>query len=381
MPPILSVGEGESRLPLHARALPAWGGGALMARVLVAMSGGVDSSVTALLLQRAGHECVGVTMRLYDGIRIDCKQPTRCSLEDTEDAHAVATSLGMPFHVLDYRQAFDEKVIAPFVDEYARGRTPNPCLLCNRHLKFGLLLEAAGQLGCDFIATGHYAQVERDADGICHVRCGLDPKKDQGYVLYALQQDQLQRLLLPLGGLDKREVRALAEEAGLPVASKRESQDICFVPDGDYAGFLAHEGVVDRPGDFVDGAGRVLGRHRGIAHYTIGQRKGLGLAVGHPVYVTAIDAQANTIAVGPREALAVDSFTVDDVRFTAPVAPCEPFEADVRTHYHAPRIPVRVHPEGTRATVEALGALGAVAPGQAAVFYRGDEVLGGGTIC
>lgn len=349
-------------------------------RVLVAMSGGVDSSTTALLLQRAGYECVGATMRLYDSIRIDCKQPTCCSLEDAEDARAVAALLGMPFHVIDYREAFDGQVIRRFVDEYARGRTPNPCILCNRHLKFDLLFRKADELGCEYIATGHYARVERDGRGAFHLRCGADPRKDQSYVLYMLGQHGLSRLLLPLGGLEKAQVRRIAGEAGLVNARKGESQDICFVPDGDYAAFLEHEGVPAVPGDFLDASGQVVGRHRGVFHYTVGQRKGLGLAMGHPVYVTSIDAAANTVTVGPREALAVRAFTVDDVLWTAPAPPAGPFEAEVRTHYHGPRIPARIQPAGAAARVEPLGPLYAAAPGQAAVFYRGDEVLGGGTI-
>jgi tRNA-specific 2-thiouridylase len=344
------------------------------------MSGGVDSSVTALLLQQAGYECVGATMRLYDSIRIACTQPTCCSLDDVEDARKVAARLGMPFEVLDFRDDFEERVIGRFVDEYARGRTPNPCIMCNRHLKFDRLMAAATAMGCDFLATGHYARVERGADGRFHLRCGMDPKKDQSYVLYTLEQDQLARLLLPLGGLSKADVRRIAEENGLVNARKRESQDICFVPDGDYAGFLERQGVTGEPGDFLNQQGAVVGEHRGIVHYTIGQRKGLGLAFGHPVYVTAIDADANTVTVGPREALSVDEFAVDDMVWTAGLVPAAPVEAEVRTHYHARRVPVRILADGKRALVEPLAELHAVAPGQAAVFYQGDEVVGGGTI-
>ena len=349
-------------------------------KVLVAMSGGVDSSVTALLLQRAGYECVGATMRLYDSIRINCNKPTCCSVDDVEDARKVADKLGMPFTVLDYRDEFESQVIDRFVDEYAHGRTPNPCILCNRHLKFDHLWHAAERMGCDFMATGHYAQVDRDGEGVYHLRCGLDPKKDQSYVLYTLSQRHLSHLLLPLGGLQKTEVRRIAEENGLVNARKRESQDICFVPDGDYAGFLEFRGVTAKPGAFLDGDGAVVGEHRGIFHYTIGQRKGLGLAMGAPVYVTHIDAQENTVTVGPREALAVREFSVDDMVWTADAVPADAVEAEVRTHYHARRVPVRIYAQGDGARVEAVGELGAIAPGQAAVFYQGDEVIGGGTI-
>lgn len=349
-------------------------------KVLVAMSGGVDSSVAALLLQQAGYECVGVTMHLYDSIRINCNKPTCCSVDDVEDARKVAARLGIPFEVLDYRDEFEAQVIDRFASEYARGRTPNPCILCNRHLKFDHLLQAAQDMGCDFMATGHYARVGRGGDGLFHLRCGLDPRKDQSYVLYTLEQRHLARLLLPLGGLEKPGVRRIAEENGLVNARKRESQDICFVPDGNYAGFLAWRGVESPAGDFVDARGHVLGRHEGIVHYTIGQRKGLGMALGYPAYVTRIDAAANTVEVGPREALAVGEFQVEDAVWTASMPPAGPLGAEVRTHYHAPRVPVRIYPLPTGARVEALGALRAVAPGQAAVFYRGDEVVGGGTI-
>ena len=344
------------------------------------MSGGVDSSVTALLLQKAGYDCVGVTMRLYDQIRIDCKKPVCCSLEDAEDARRIAETLGMDFHILDYRDEFEEQVINRFVDEYAHGRTPNPCILCNRHLKFGLLFDKAHELGCDYVATGHYARVEQDEDGAFHLRCGLDPKKDQSYVLYTLEQHQLAHLLLPLGGIDKAEVRRIAEENGLVNARKRESQDICFIPDGDYAAFLEREGVKSLEGSFVDTEGNELGKHNGIIHYTIGQRKGLGIAVGHPLYVTKIDAEANTVTVGPKDALQVPEFWIDDVIWTSGQTPATPVQAEVRTHYHARRIPVCIHAHGSTARIEPQAPLGAVAPGQAAVFYQTDEVIAGGTI-
>ncbi len=351
------------------------------AKVLVAMSGGVDSSVTALLLKRAGYDCVGATMRLYDSIRIDCKQPTCCSLEDAEDARAVAVSLGMPFHVLDYRDAFDEQVIRRFVDEYRRGRTPNPCIFCNRFLKFELLFREAEKLGCDFVATGHYARIERGPEGAFHLRCGVDEAKDQSYVLYMLGQRELAHVLLPLGGLTKARVREIAQENGLVNAEKGESQDICFVPDGDYASFLMREGLESVPGDIVDGAGHVLGQHKGIIHYTIGQRKGLGVALGRPAYVTGIDSATNRVTVGFADELDLPAFRVEDLKWTADTAPTAPYEVMVRTHYHAERVPACVTPDGRGAALVRVSApLRAVAPGQAAVFYVGDELVGGGTI-
>lgn len=349
-------------------------------KVLVAMSGGVDSSVTALLLQQAGYECVGVTMRLYDSIRVNCNKPTCCSIDDVEDARKVAARLGIGFEVLDYRDEFENQVIDRFASEYAQGRTPNPCILCNRHLKFDHLLHAAQRMGCDYMATGHYARVDEGPDGLLHLRCGIDAKKDQSYVLYMLEQRHLSRLLLPLGGLEKSQVRRIAEENGLVNARKRESQDICFVPDGNYANFLEWRGVESPAGAFLDVDGNVVGKHDGIVHYTIGQRKGLGIALGYPAYVTAIDSAANTVTIGPREALDVRGFRVSDVVWTASAVPAEAIEAEVRTHYHARRVPVRIVPDGEGAIVEAVGELSAIAPGQAAVFYRGDEVVGGGTI-
>lgn len=349
-------------------------------RVLVAMSGGVDSSVTALLLMQAGYECVGATMRLYDQIRIDCKKPICCSLEDAEDARHIAESLGMEFHLLDYREEFERNVIEHFVSEYARGRTPNPCILCNRHLKFGILFEKARELGCDFVATGHYARVQRDEEGVFHLRCGIDPNKDQSYVLYTLDQHQLARLLLPLGDFDKEEVRSIAEKNGLVNARKRESQDICFIPDGNYAAFLEREGIPSTPGDFLDQDGLKVGEHRGIIHYTIGQRKGLGLAMGQPVYVTRIDASENTVSIGPKSSLYVKEFWVDDITWTAGREPDGSVLSEVRTHYHAHRVPARITPHGDCAYIEPLEPLYAVAPGQAAVFYHDDEVIAGGTI-
>lgn len=377
-------------------------------RVLVAMSGGVDSSVTAYLLQQQGYDCVGTTMRLFDrsdpeeaaGDGSTDRDATSSDVaagdsSDIDDARAVATRLGMPYHVLDCEKTFSTQVIDRFVEAYLSGATPNPCVLCNRYLKFGQLYRFARELGCDYIATGHYARITRDApddhaasgthDGICHLRCGVDPDKDQSYVLHVLSSEQLAHTLLPLGGLTKNEVRAIAEEQGFVNARKDESQDICFIPDNDYARFLEKKSGTSAPGDFLDQDGRVIGHHRGIIHYTIGQRKGLGIAAAYPLYVLRIDAGANTVVLGPREALVVRAFEAHDVNWTAPDSPTAPFTADIAVRYQGPRCPAHITPVrdasgNCHAHIEPLEELRAVAPGQAVVFYLGDEVLGGGTI-
>ena len=254
-------------------------------KVLVAMSGGVDSSVAAYLLQQQGYACIGVTMRLYENETAGIPRGhTCCSLDDVEDARTVAYDLGMPYYVLNFTEEFDEKVIRKFVQVYQNGGTPNPCIDCNRYLKFDHLLNRARELGCDYIATGHYVQRWQDENGRWGLRKNDDPGKDQSYVLYSLTQDQLAHTLFPLGGMHKDAVRAIAEEQGLCNARKHDSQDICFVPDGDYAAFLErYTGQPMQPGNFVDEQGHVIGRHKGAARYTIGQRKGLGLAMGAPV--------------------------------------------------------------------------------------------------
>ena len=274
-------------------------------KVLVAMSGGVDSSVAAYLLQQQGYACIGVTMRLYENETAGIPRGhTCCSLDDVEDARAVAYDLGMPYYVLNFTEEFDEKVIRKFVQVYQNGGTPNPCIDCNRYLKFDHLLNRARELGCDYIATGHYVQRWQDENGRWGLRKNDDPGKDQSYVLYSLTQDQLAHTLFPLGGMHKDAVRAIAEEQGLCNARKHDSQDICFVPDGDYAAFLErYTGQPMQPGNFVDEQGHVIGRHKGAARYTIGQRKGLGLALGAPVYVCGKDMEKNTVTVGPESEL------------------------------------------------------------------------------
>ncbi len=355
-------------------------------RVVVAMSGGVDSSVAAAALKERGRDVVGVHMRLFDLPREACRSDelrSCCGARARRDAGAVAAALGIPFYTADFRRTFEKTVVADFISEYRRGRTPNPCWRCNRFLKFGLLLARAGRLDAGFIATGHYARTEYDrASGRWLLRKGVDPQKDQSYFLSAMTQDQLLRTIFPIGGLKKSEVRAYAAKLGWPVARKSESQEICFVPDDDYARLL-RERAPDafRPGPIVDVAGRTIGRHGGIAGFTIGQRKGMGIAAPHPLYVVRIDAASNTIVAGPNEALFERRMAVSGLNWIAVEGLRGPREASVRIRYRHAEARAVLHPvEDNRLTVEFDRAQRAITPGQAAVFYDGDIVLGAGTI-
>lgn len=347
-------------------------------RVLVGMSGGVDSSAAALVLLRAGYEVSGVTMLLH-GCGEDSSSLCGSSKE-AEDAAAVCRHLGIPHEVVDFSPVFAEVVQQNFILEYAAGRTPNPCIRCNRYLKFGAMLDYALEKGFDYVATGHYALVEEENGRFLLRRAPTD--KDQSYVLYQLSQHQLAHTLTPLAHMEKPAIRRLAEEAGLPVAHKAESQDICFIPDGDYNGFLARAtGKEPTPGDFVDAQGHVLGRHRGITRYTIGQRKGLGLSFGQPMYVTKIDPALNQVTLGPEGSQYAPGLLAGDVNWIAFDAPTEPFDAQVKVRYRAEAAPARVFPlEGGNVRVEFTEPQRSITPGQAAVFYLGDVVAGGGTI-
>ncbi len=356
-----------------------------MEKIMVAMSGGVDSSVAALLVKQAGLEAVGVTLSLHREEREEMfpGEKTCCSVDDVNDARRVCARLGLPFYVFNFQEAFREQVIDRFVSAYCRGETPNPCIDCNRHVKFGKLLQRAAETGFDGVATGHYARVERDgASGRVLLKTGRDAGKDQSYMLYSLTQEQLARTMFPLGGLTKAQVRELAEENGLINARKRDSQDICFVPDGDYAAFI--EGYRKEPfpgGDFIGMAGEVYGRHKGIIRYTVGQRKGLGLSFPQPMYVTKIDPYKNTVTLAPGEALFSRTVTARSVNLIA----CErlpgPVRAQVKLRYrHAPQ-PALVEQTGEdtlRATFDEPQR--AATPGQALVIYDGDTVIGGGVI-
>lgn len=365
-------------------------------KVLVAMSGGVDSSVSLCLLRDLGYECIGVTMRLYDGELDSANTKTCCSLSDVEDAKSVAASMGVPHYTLDCRDEFARDVIERFVRGYESGATPNPCIACNQFLKFDLLYTRAKQLGCDFIATGHYARVTCD-DGIYHLRRGVDLKKDQSYVLSMLSQEKLAHTLFPLGDYTKPHVRTIAEKYGLVNAQKQESQDICFVPDGNYAHFLqTYTGHTYAPGNFVDTCGHVLGTHRGLIHYTIGQRKGLGIAVGHPLYVIAKHAAANEVVVGTKEDLKRKDFVVDHMHWTGAAPWHDGMHIDAVTRYRGVPHPACVSADDTTderhnkdATPSCIHVVFdnpqiQIAPGQTAVLYQedtdGDIVLGGGII-
>ena len=355
-----------------------------MKKVLVAMSGGVDSSVAAYLLQQQGFECIGVTMKLYNNSIAGLPSGnghTCCSLDDVEDARSVAYRLGIPHYVFNFADDFEEKVIQKFVSEYRRGFTPNPCIDCNRYLKFGHLYRRAKELECDCIATGHYAQIETDeTSGHLLLKKAADRTKDQSYVLYSLTQEQLAHTMFPLGGMTKAEVRKIAEEQGFVNARKHDSQDICFVPDGDYLAFLErYTGEKSVPGNLVDIEGNVLGKHRGAAGYTIGQRRGLGLAMPQPVYVCRKDMEENTVTVGLEADLYSRRLTAEDWNWIVP-PPDGGFRADAKIRYSQTEHSAFIQAENGKVSITFDEPQRAISPGQAAVLYQGDVVLGGGTI-
>ncbi|MFQ6019994.1 MAG: tRNA 2-thiouridine(34) synthase MnmA [Dehalococcoidia bacterium] len=352
-------------------------------RVVVAMSGGVDSSVAAALLVRQGYEAVGVTMRLWT--LEDASGPRHqrrcCSVEDTDDARAVCDHLGIPHYVLNYERPFATSVVDYFVQEYARGRTPNPCLACNQHIKFAPLLEQALALDADYLATGHYARIRPDgAAGGYELRRALDPDKDQSYVLYTLGQRELSRTLFPVGEHGKVEVRRIASELGLPNAAKPDSADICFVPDGDYGAFVAGR-VASGPGDIVDTDGGWLGRHQGIVHYTVGQRRGLPARGGRePLYVLRIDAATNTIVASTETELLTDTVVAQELSFVSGEPPSEPTPVQAKIRYRSQPAPAVLSLGDGQAEVKFQRPQRAPTPGQAVVFYQGESVLGGGII-
>ncbi len=354
-----------------------------MNHVLIAMSGGVDSSVAAYLLQSQGYRCSGAMMRLYDNETLQIDSKTCCSLDDAEDARSVARKLGMPFYVFNAKQEFAEKVIGNFIRCYECGTTPNPCIECNRHLKFDHFLHRAKILGCDGIATGHYARIRKDPDtGRYLLHKALDPSKDQSYVLYCLTQEQLAHTIFPLGELTKEDARAIAQAQGFINAHKRDSQDICFVPDGDYVSFMERYTGKQYPGgDFLDESGAVVGKHRGAVCYTLGQRKGLGLAMGAPVYVCAKDMENNTVTVGPNESLFARTLIADNVNWFPFPELTEPMTVMARARYNQKEQPAVVYPmENGRIRVLFDQPQRAMTPGQAVVLYQSDLVVGGGTI-
>lgn len=352
-------------------------------RAMIAMSGGVDSSVAAALMLEAGYDCAGAMMKLYEKADGGGGERSCCTADDAEDARQAACALGIPFYVFNFREEFEREVIGRFVRTYEEGGTPNPCIDCNRYMKHRMLFEWAAILGFDTLVTGHYARIERGADGRWLLKKAKNSRKDQSYVLYFLSQEQLARTSFPLGGFsDKDEIRAIAEKHGFRNARKRESQDICFVDDGKYGDFLEkYTGRVFPPGDFVDEEGRVLGRHRGITRYTIGQRKGLGLSLNQPMYVCRKDVGRNEVTLTKGPALYSDALLADHFNWIACDPPKDPLRVTAKTRYRAKESPATVRAQEDGSVLVCFDhPERAVAKGQAVVLYDGDVVVGGGTI-
>ncbi len=358
-----------------------------LGKVLVAMSGGIDSTVTAMMLHQEGYEVIGITMKTWDYANSggSKKETGCCSLDSINDARQVAVNMGFHHFIVDIREEFGDYVIDNFVDEYLAGRTPNPCVLCNTHIKWSALLKRADALDCEFIATGHYAII-REQDGRKFISKAVDTNKDQSYVLWGLSQECLQRSRFPLGGFTKPQVRQMAADMGyLELSKKAESYEICFVPDNDYRGFLKRkvEGLEERVagGDFVDVQGKTIGKHQGYPFYTIGQRKGLGTAFGEPMFVTEIRPETNTVVLGRMEELLRNGMTVGQVNFMKYASVPEGLEAVTRIRYKDRGTLSRLSPIGEdMVQVEFYANVSGVAPGQSAVFYEGDDVVGGGII-
>ncbi|MBX0334946.1 tRNA 2-thiouridine(34) synthase MnmA [Pontibacter sp. HSC-14F20] len=358
-----------------------------LGRVLVAMSGGIDSSVAAVMLHEQGYEVVGMTMKTWDYASSGAskKETGCCSLDSINDARNIAVQLGFPHYIIDIREEFGDFVINHFTDEYIAGRTPNPCVLCNTHIKWDALLRRADQLGCDFIATGHYANI-REENGRYVISKGLDESKDQSYALWGISQKSLARTIFPLGGLRKTEIRQMAMDRGFTeLVNKPESYEICFIPDNDYRSFLKRrvEGLEEQVagGEFVLEDGTVVGKHEGYPFYTIGQRKGLGIALGFPAYVTRIEKDANRVVLGNYEDLAKNAMTVGKlnmVKYENLID--QPIPTITKVRYNDPGTEAIIEQEGDKMKVHFLRGVHAIAPGQAAVFYEGNDVVGGGWI-
>ena len=344
------------------------------------MSGGVDSSVAAYLLKDAGYDVIGITMRLSPAEDLDYSRQNKrcCSAQDTSDARRVCRVLDIPHYVLNFEKEFHTHVIQYFVNEYRRGRTPNPCIACNDHIKFQFLIEKARALGAEKLATGHYARIDH-ADDRYRLLRARDPGKDQSYVLYGLGQRELEYLLFPIGEYPKSEIRRIAQQLQLPNADKPDSQDICFIPNGDYRGFV-RKYVKPHPGRILDTAGNVLGDHDGVESFTIGQRKGLGISSQSPRYVIDIESEENVVVVGEKDDLLCQSLVASSVRYTSDALPDKTLPITAKVRHHAPEVPAELMPSGDSAEVYFATPQRAVAPGQAVVFYHGEEVVGGGVI-
>jgi tRNA-uridine 2-sulfurtransferase len=370
--PALALRQALPRAPMHLPDVPG--------RIVVAMSGGVDSSVAAWLLREAGADVVGLFMR--NGVHVgeeDAGKKSCCSVGDARDARMVAAGLGVPFQAVDLKEEFGG-IIRYFLAEYARGRTPNPCAVCNRDLKFRRLMRFADELGAEGVATGHYARIERGRGTVAVYR-GRDEHKDQSYQLFSVAEADLARTWLPLGGYTKPEVRGLAEQAGLRTAKKKDSQEICFVPSNDYRKLLAERGVELHPGLLVDTAGAVLGRHAGTEHFTIGQRRGHGVAGGTPLFVVELQPETGTVVLGTKSECGARELALEDLNLIGFAPPGSgAFRAAVQVRYHHDPAPAEIIPEGSGARVVFDEPVLAVAPGQGAAFYDGPRLLGGGWI-
>lgn len=354
-------------------------------RVVVAMSGGVDSSLTAALLVRQGYDVIGATMQLWDEELPEADPEHRgcCSLSAVEDARRVSEIIGIPYYVLNFRKMFEKTVIAPFIKEYSEGRTPNPCIVCNRYVKFQGFLQRALELGAQYMATGHYARIKQDSQTNRYLLCkGIDQSKDQSYALYHLNQQILSHFLMPLGDYTKMETRQMARELNLPVAEKPDSQEICFIPNDDYKSYLSeHAPEALKPGNFVDTNGRIIGRHKGLPLYTVGQRKGLGLAAGKPLYVLELNTERNEIVLGVGQDVFADELIAGDLNFISLDKLLKPMAVKAKIRYGSKESAAEVTPLGdNRVHVKFEQPQRAITPGQSVVFYNGDVVVGGGII-
>lgn len=355
-----------------------------MKKALIAMSGGVDSSVASLLIKNAGYDCTGITMKLYENEDIGIKKSnTCCSLDDIADARAVCNRLGIPYYVFNFRDSFNEEVIERFIKAYENGSTPNPCIDCNRFIKFDRLMRRMAELEMDYVVTGHYARIEYDEESDRYLlKKAVDDTKDQSYVLYSLTQDQLRHTLFPLGAMRKTEVRKIAEENGFINAKKHDSQDICFVPDGKYAEFIeGYTGKKYEHGDFIDKSGNILGEHKGIIRYTIGQRKGLGLALPAPMYVCEKDLENNKVILGSNDDLFTSELYADNLNLITCDKINEPIKIKAKVRYNQKEQPaIAEQIDKDRIHIVFVEPQRAICKGQAVVMYDGDTVVGGGTI-